>query len=52
MFPESLTKMILPVGFGLLVKFMFKAAKNHPKECRAAREDLDLRMRKVFKEWQ
>lgn len=51
MFPESLTKMILPVGFGLLVKFMFKAAKNYPKECRAARVDLDRRMRKVFKEW-
>lgn len=52
MFPESLTKMILPVGFGLLVKFIFKAAKKYPRECKAARVDLDLKMREVFKEWQ
>lgn len=51
LFPESLIKMILPVGFDLIVKFMFRAAKEHPSECREARLDLDLRMKEIFKNW-
>jgi pimeloyl-ACP methyl ester carboxylesterase len=38
-FPESLLKMILPVGSGLLVKFMFKAGRQYPEECRNTRID-------------
>ena len=51
MFPESLIKMVLPVGFSTLVKFMFRSAKDHPRECREARRDLDLRMKKIITEW-
>ncbi len=50
-FPESLFKMLLPVGSSLLVSFMFKAGKEHPKECRATRVDIDRRLKKTLAEW-
>ena len=50
-FPESLLKMMLPIGSGLLVSMMFKAGKEHPKECRETRIDIDRRIRKVLAEW-
>ena len=50
-FPESMLKMMLPVGSGLLVSFMFKAGKEHPKECRETRIDIDRRLKKVLAEW-
>lgn len=50
-FPESLLKMMLPVGSGLLVSFMFKAGKEHKKECRETRIDIDRRLKKALAEW-
>ena len=50
-FPESMLKLMLPVGSGLLVSFMFKAGKEHPKECRETRIDIDRRLQKVLREW-
>lgn len=50
-FPESLLKSILPIGSGLLVKMMFKAGKNYPKECRETRKDIDRKLQKALKEW-
>ncbi len=50
-FPESLLKSFLPIGSGLLVKIMFKAAKKYPKECKKTRMDIDLRAKRVIKEW-
>ena len=50
-FPESLLKSILPVGSGLLVSFMFKAGKEHPRECRETRLDIDRRLKKALAEW-
>ena len=50
-FPESMLKKMLPVGSSLLVRMMFRAAKEHPKECRATRIDLDNRLRRVFSDW-
>ena len=50
-FPESLLKMILPVGSGLLVSMMFRAGKEHPEECRKTRIDIDRRLRKLLAEW-
>ena len=50
-FPESLLKSMLPVGSGLLVSFMFKAGKDHPKECRETRLDFDRRLKKALAEW-
>ena len=50
-FPESMLKMMLPVGSGLLVSFMFRAGKEYKKECRETRIDIDRRMKKVLAEW-
>lgn len=50
-FPESMLKSMLPIGSGLLVKIMFKAAKEHPKECKETRIDIDKRLKKALKEW-
>ena len=50
-FPESLLKMMLPIGSSLLVSLVFRAGKEHPKECRQTRIDIDRRLRKVLSEW-
>ncbi len=50
-FPESLLKMILPVGSGLLVSMMFRAGKEHPEECQKTRIDIDRRLKKLLAEW-
>ncbi len=50
-FPESMLKMMLPVGSGLLVSFMFKAGKENRRECRETRIDIDKRLKKVLGEW-
>jgi len=50
-FPESLLRMILPVGSGLLVSFMFRSGKEHAGECRRTRIDIDRRLKKTLAEW-
>lgn len=50
-FPEGMLKTMFPVGSGLFMRIAFSAAKKYPKECRAARIDIERRMRRVMKEW-
>ena len=50
-FPQSLLKRMLPLGSGLLVSLMFRAGKEHPKECRETREDIDRRLKQALSEW-
>jgi len=50
-FPETLLKKMLPVGSSLLVSLMFKAGKEHPKECRQTRIDIDQRMKRALASW-
>ena len=50
-FPESLLKTIFPIGAGLLVKLMFKAAREFSKECKETRKDIDRVIRKTIAEW-
>ena len=50
-FPESLLKTIFPVGAGLLLKWMFRAAKEYPKECKATRIDIDRHVVSTIEEW-
>ena len=50
-FPQSMLKMMLPVGSGLLVSMMFSAAKAHPKECLETRIDIDRRLRAALAQW-
>ena len=50
-FPESMLKTMLPVGSGLLVKMMFKAARENPKACRETRRDIDRRVTENIRAW-
>ena len=50
-FPESLLRMMLPAGSGLLVSYMFRAGKEHKKECRDTRNDIDRRLKRALADW-
>ena len=50
-FPEGLMKVMLSVGSDLLVKLAFQSAKKHPKECKAARMDIDRRITASIRHW-
>lgn len=45
---ESLLRMALPVGLKFVMRFIFKAAKEYPNECEAARKDIDQKQRKNY----
>ena len=49
--PESMLRMVLPVGLKFVLRFIFKAAKEYPDECEAARKDIDRRLSAALKEW-
>ena len=50
-FPESMLRSMLPVASGLLVKFMFKAARQNPKECKETRIDIDRKLSRILRKW-
>lgn len=50
-FPESMLKMMLPIGSASFVKFAFQSARKHPKECIETRIDIDVRIRNAIEEW-
>ena len=50
-FPESMLKMMLPIGSASFVKFAFQSARKHPKECLETRIDIDNRIRSAAKAW-
>ena len=49
-FPESLLKIMLPVGADLMT-LIFNAGREYPKECKAVREDIDIKLREIITEW-
>ena len=49
--PESLLRMALPLGLKFVLRFIFRAAKEYPDECEAARRDIDRRLSAALKEW-
>lgn len=49
--PEFLLRMALPVGFKFVMRFIFKAAKEYPNECEAARKNIDKRLSAALKAW-
>ena len=51
-FPESLMRMILPGGSGLLMCMAFRSGRKHPIECRKTRTDLDRKLNALLKDWQ
>ena len=50
-FPDSMLRSMLPLGSGLLVRLMFRAGREHPKECKATRVDIDKRLRAALQAW-
>ena len=50
-FPEGVMKTMLPVGLGLFMRLMFKAAKQNAKACRQTREDIDRRVTADLAAW-
>lgn len=50
-FPQSMLKAMLPVGSDLLIRFMFKAGREYPKECRRTRIDIDEKLSGSISEW-
>ena len=51
LFPESMLKIVMPVGSALLPKMAFKAARDFPKECKAARVDVDKKVIEEMNKW-
>ena len=49
-FPEGVVKTILPVGGDLLTR-VFAAGRKFPKECKAARIDIDRRVTQAVDAW-
>lgn len=49
-FPESLLKIMLPVGADLMT-LAFKAGRDYPEECRAVRIDIDNKLSDIIREW-
>lgn len=50
-FPDSMLKLMIPVGSGLFVKLAFRAARQYPKECKATRVDIDRRLSRIIRAW-
>jgi hypothetical protein len=50
-FPESMLKQIIPIFPDFLIGRAFLSAREHPKECKTTREDIDRRMKWVIFEW-
>ena len=49
--PESMLRKALPIGLKFVLKFVFKAAKDYPKECEQTRKDIDRRLSAALKQW-
>lgn len=50
-FPQSMLETMLPVGSGLLIRLMFKAGREYPKECRQTRLDIDEKLSHSILVW-
>lgn len=48
---ETMLRKALPVGLKFVMKFIFKAAKDYPKECEQTRKDIDRRLSTALKQW-
>jgi len=50
-FPESMVRMILPIGSTFIIGKLFRSAKLHPKECRETRIDIDRKLNEILQVW-
>ena len=49
--PQSMLTTMLPVGSGLLIRLMFKAGRQYPRECKQTRMDIDRKLSQAIAEW-
>ena len=50
-FPESMLRQLLPLFSDFIAGRAFRAAREYPQECRAARGDIDRRMKQAIQDW-
>ncbi len=50
-FPDTMLRMMLPIGSSLFVSLMFKDGRRFSKECRQTRIDIDQKTRDAILEW-
>ena len=50
-YPDSMLRIMLPIGSSLLVGLMFKDGRRFSKECRQTRIDIDQKVREAILEW-
>lgn len=50
-FPETMLRMIFPIGADLMIRCMFKAARAYPKACKETRVDIDKRLTQIIRSW-
>ncbi len=50
-FPDSMLKIMLPIGSSLFVSLAFGNSKPYSKECKKTRIDIDNRMKKAIIDW-
>ena len=50
-FPQSIVKMILPVGSRFILGRFFRSAKEHPLECEKTRKDIEEKVQAALKNW-
>lgn len=50
-FPQSMLRIMLPVGSGLLIRLMFRAGRQYPRECRETRMDIEEKLSEIIQAW-
>lgn len=50
-FPQSMLDLMMPLIGGLFVGLAFKAGRQHPKECKATRVDIDCKLTDAIQNW-
>ena len=50
-FPQSMLESILPFGSSVLLRLSFKTLRDHPKECKQTRIEIDRRLRRIIQNW-
>jgi hypothetical protein len=50
-FPETMLQMMIPVFGDAFVKMAFVSARQHPKECKRTRMDIDRKLRTAIGAW-
>ena len=44
-------RLALPFGLKFVMRFIFKAAKDHPDECEQTRKDIDRKLSAALRQW-